>query len=114
MGRKKRIVHRSTYFERTKEKDSLGKREKIYAKAWEGLNKPMIHIAFTRECSMLEMLMSKSGTVPTVVTQEMATAAATVFQWLAAPNGFFFFEGVLKKAGYCITKIKQNSKKPRK
>lgn len=57
-------------------------------------------------CSRLEALMVKDDRIISV-SQETATAVATIVQWLGSPIGFSFLEQTLKIAGYRIEQIKK-------
>ena len=104
--RKKKLVHRSIRHDRTLIKDSVGRREKVFATAWRNENKPERHGMMGPHCSRLEMLMVVNDRYLDV-SQETATAVATIIQWLGAPMGFSFLEDTLRKAGYSIVPIKK-------
>ncbi len=106
MPKRKRLVHRGVEHDRTKVKDFGGRREKVFARAWEKENVPQEHgigpIFFPGVmCSTLEALMMKDGKL-TPVSQETATAVATIFQWFGSPVGFSVLVGTLRKAGYQV------------
>ena len=111
MSRRKGLVHRGLHHDRTKVKDALGRREEVFARAWEEENIVRQH-GVRREafpgvrCSTLQALMVKDGSlVP--VSQETASAVATIVQWFATPIGFLFLHETLKKAGYRIIETKK-------
>ena len=104
--RKKKLVHRSIRHDRTLIKDSVGsgRREKAFAETWVEDNKPQRYHMFGPVCSRLEMLMVKNDRlIP--VSQETATAVATIVQWLGTNFGRAFLDEALKKFGYHIVKI---------
>lgn len=110
MARRKKLVHRGIYHDRTLIKDEIGKREKAFANSWVEENKTQRYHMFGPVCSRLEMLMVKDDRlIP--VSQETATAVATIIQWLGTNIGRAFLDGALKKFGYHIAKIEQKPKK---
>lgn len=108
MPKKKKLVHRGIYYEsRTTIADAVGKREKAFADAWIEENKLRRHFTMVQfSCSKLEALMIRDDhLIP--VSQDTATAVATIVQWLGSPIGFAFLEQTLKKAGYRVAPIKK-------
>ena len=104
MGRRRKLVHRGIYHERTKVKDGSGPREKAFSDAWQKENELRVHAMFIPPCSTLEFLMRENDRL-LPVSQETATAVATMIQWLGSNIGRCFLEGALKKAGYCIVSL---------
>lgn len=106
-----KLIHRGIRHEiRTTIQDPLGRREKAFADAWEEENKPHRHHFFSLPVSRLEALMVRDDKyVP--ISQETATAVATIIQWLASGVGWCFLETMLKKAGYRIVEIETPDKK---
>ena len=99
-----KLIHQSIYHERTHFEDEIGRREKAFAKTWVEENKPQRYHMFGPVCSRLEMLMVKNDRlIP--VSQETATAVATIVQWFGTNNGRAFLGEALKKSGYHIVKI---------
>ena len=70
--------------------------EKAFAEAW---------IEECERSRTLDFLMC-TGDQLLPSTQEQATVAATVVQWLGSPFGFFFVGEVLRGEGYRIEKVK--------
>lgn len=104
--RRKKVTHRSNHYYRTKIKDAIGRREKIFARAWEKENQLIQRFTFGGICSKLDELMVQNNClIP--VSQEAATAAATVVQWLGTNIGFTFLETTLREAGYNIVQTKK-------
>ena len=99
-----KLIHRGVWYDtRANIDDPVGKREKAFADAWEEENQPRGHFsrAWGPELSTLQALMRKDDNlVP--VSQETATAVATVVQWLGTPIGWGFLEGALRQAGYVV------------
>lgn len=79
--RKKKIIHRGLHYARTKKY----REEKIFAKSW-------------------EKLANQWQTDESFVTQQEATAAATVIQWLGSSVGMSFLEDTLKEIGFELRK----------
>lgn len=103
MAKANKLIHRGVWYNRTKIDDALGKREKAFADEWEEANKPRDHFAtpLSMPMSTLQALMRKEDKlIP--VSQETATAVATIVQWLGAPIGWSFLINVLRKAGYAV------------
>ena len=98
------LIHRGVWYAlRATIDDDIGKREKIFADAWEKENQPRHHFAgpWGPEISTLQALMRNDDKlIP--VSQESATAVATIVQWLGAPIGWSFLEGALRDAGYVV------------
>jgi len=100
------VIHRGNHYHRTKIMDARGRMEKIFAQAWEKENRLERRSDFGGLCSKLDELMVQNDClVP--VSQEAATATATVVQWLGTHMGFAFLESTLLKAGYRIVPIKK-------
>jgi hypothetical protein len=75
--------------------------EVIYAEAWEKQNERRSGMPH----GTLEYL-AGNGQDPVAVTQEQATIAATVIQWLGSPVGQRFVEECLKKGGFEVRRKK--------
>lgn len=107
-GKVNKLIHRGIFHLRTKIADAVGIRERVFAQAWEQENIPRgrFQSPAVRECSLLESLVRDNERL-LPVTQDTATAVATIFQWLASPVGFAFLTEVLKKAGYSVVPIKK-------
>lgn len=104
-----KLIHQSIHHERTHIVDEIGRREKAFAETWVEENKPQRYFMFGPECSRLEMLMVKNDhLIP--ISQETATAVATIVQWLGTNIGRAFLDEALKKFGYHIVKIEQKPK----
>lgn len=95
------LFHRGIRYERTKIADAMGRREKVFADAWEKYNEPRQHFAFCRDMSFLEANLN-DGQRFIPVAQETATAVATKMQWLGSPLGFQYLEETLREAGYAL------------
>jgi hypothetical protein len=95
-----KMVHRGLSHFRTNgdEKYSDVKREKAFADAWEKENQGDISRG-----PMLRYLIPG-------FSQDQATAAATVMQWLGSEIGFSFLQETLKKANYEINATKESRK----
>lgn len=107
MARKRKLVHRGIRYERTKILDDTGKREKNFATAWWRENKPRQYGSFSY-CSRLEWIMqSNQENIFVPVTQDVATAVATVIQWFGSPVGYSVLEEILGEAGYKIVPSKK-------
>lgn len=106
MARRKKLVHRGIRHDRTQIRDAVGRREKVFANEWRKENIPERHGMMGPCCSRLEILMVVNDR-HLAVSQETATAVATVIQWLGAPVGFSFLGEMLRKAGYSIVQIKK-------
>ncbi len=110
MAYKRRLVHESVWSDRTKAEDGTGPREKAFADAWQKENVFRRHFPFSHPCSRLEMLMrDESRLIP--VSQESATAVATIVQWLGSNCGWVFLEAALHNAGYRIVPLNGETKK---
>ncbi len=70
-------------------------REVAFAKLWQEENETRQLAAAAYGCT-LEILIDRP------ITQENATDAATLIQWLGSNVGFCFLNEALKKAGYKI------------
>lgn len=90
------IVHRGTAHNRTRyDLDFRDRqRERALARAWEAANRHDDGFA-----PILQTLVPNHS-------QEQATAAATVVQWLGSEVGFAFLMQALKKAGYAVIDTK--------
>lgn len=99
----KKLIHRGVRYDRTKIDDGVGKREKVFADAWEEMNELRDHFAtpWSMPMSALQALMREDDKL-ILVSQETATAVATIIQWLGAPIGWSFLGTVLEKAGYVV------------
>ena len=88
------IVHRGLHHERTRhDRDWRDRqRERALAQAWEAVN---VH----QDVGLAPIL----DTLVPGATQEQATAAATVLQWLGSDVGFDFLVRTLGNAGYAVT-----------
>jgi hypothetical protein len=110
MARKRKLVHKGVWFDRTKAEDGTGPREKAFADTWQKENVPRRHFPFSSSCSRLEMLMrNESRLIP--VSEESATAVATIVQWLGSNCGWVFLEASLHNAGYRIVPLNGETKK---
>ena len=100
------LRHRGVrYEERTSVEDFVGRREKAFADEWEKENKLRVRDFNTPPMSLLQALMNKNNAfIP--VSQETATAVATIVQWLGSPVGWGFLNKVLEEAGYRIVEKK--------
>ena len=102
------LVHRDEFNRaRTHLDDLTGRREKVFALAWAKENEPYPHLRGQPWCSRLEQLCRTEDGKSLPITQDTATAVATIFQWLASPLGFTFLTRVLEKAGYDIVPKKK-------
>ena len=110
MARKRKLVHKGVWFDRTKAEGGTGPREKAFADTWQKENIPRRHFLFSSSCSRLEMLMrDESRLIP--VSEESATAVATIVQWLGSNCGWVFLEAALHNAGYRIVPLNGETKK---
>lgn len=115
MARRK-IVHRSKYYSRT-EQDGFGaKREKAFADQWEKENDVQystpvaLGLLCVRDARPDEVTMFCSSVVRNrEMTQEIATDAATVIQWLGTNVGYCFLEMALDRVGLKIVKKEANN-----
>lgn len=73
--------------------------EAIYAREWKELNDPVQH----RPHGTLEYLVSVNQMHVDPVSQNDATVAATVIQWLGSPMGQCFVRDVLEEGGFTVT-----------
>jgi len=75
--------------------------EVAFAESWEEDNAD-IPLWYNGGHGTLELLMHSNGDwrVTGDLTQDEATAAATVIQWLGSPVGFSFVRDTLEKCGY--------------
>jgi len=110
MARKRKLVHKGIWFDRTKVKDGTSPREKAFADTWKKENVPRRHFPFSNSCSRLEMLM-RDGSRLIPVSEESATAVATIVQWLGSNFGWAFLEAALHNAGYRIVPLNGETKK---
>lgn len=85
-----KLTHRGLFHNRTRLQHN--QREALFARAWEQENAERSHFGEPR----IEQLLPGC-------TQEQATAAATVIQWLGSQVGFYFLQEVLKAAGDKLT-----------
>mgnify|MGYP001614979077 CR=1 FL=1 len=110
MKYRKRLVHKGIWCDRVKLEDGTGPREKAFADAWEKENARTRYFLFSAACSRLEMLMrDENRLIP--VSQESATAVATIVQWLGSNCGWVFLEAALHNAGYRIVPLNGETKK---
>lgn len=77
--------------------------EKVFAEAWKERNDP---VSYRPIGTLQTLLCSKGdGIIERELTQEEATAAATVIQWLGSPVGFSWLrqtlENTKKFGGVC-------------
>lgn len=82
-------------------------RERAFAEAWERANDE--HHRYLYELSLVgehdpSTIFGDKRTPAFPLTQDTATAAATVVQWLGSNVGFSFLEEALRVAGYRIAK----------
>lgn len=98
------VSHRSKEYERTE----YHLYEAAFAKAWEEENTPVYGVNYG--LGALTLLLSPQrpgkfwqGWNVHYPTQEEATAAATVIQWLGSNCGYGFLCEVLEKCGYTLT-----------
>lgn len=89
-----KLSHRGLFHNRTRLQHN--QREALFARAWEQENAERAHFGEPR----VEQLLPGC-------TQEQATAAATVIQWLGSQVGFNFLQEVLKAAGDKLTPAEQ-------
>jgi len=97
MPREKTVKHHGRFRHRL-ESNAL---ESIFAARWETENAR----GNGRRNGVLELSMHSNGDghVKEPCTQEEATVAATVVQWLGSPVGFSWLRDTLKDAGFVIT-----------
>lgn len=99
-----KIKHVGLHARRLRDKGFSGMRERVFAEAWEKENSPPSFLNGGAGAS--QWLMHGDGVTPYAngeLTQEEATVAATVVQWLGTSCGFSFLEETLKKAGYTVS-----------
>lgn len=107
MARRRRLVHKGIRHDRTEVTDGTGRREKDFATAWWRENKSRQYGSFSY-CSRLEWIMrSDQENIFVPVTQDVATAVATVIQWFGSSVGFSVLEEILGEAGYKIVPSKK-------
>lgn len=92
------LRHRGLYWTRVQARAEWPdqERERSMAHTWEQFNDPEL-----LSSAILPSLLSPAGVTP---TQDVATAVATVVQWLGSESGFGFLQAALAKAGYTVSK----------
>jgi len=96
-----KLIHRGICHNRTTEDDPVSKREKAFADAWEEENRPRVHHPVSPEMPTLQALMVEDHKV-IPISQDAATAVATIVQWLGSPIGWGYLGQMLGRAGYKI------------
>ena len=106
---KRKIIHRGKYYERTKSEHS--KLEKAFSDQWEVENTRItgggvcLSLLCTRIANPGESTMFWDNRIQVKpLTQDMATDAATIIQWLGSNVGFCFLEMALDRAGMKIVR----------
>lgn len=99
-----RVVHQGRAFARTEGDWHHAKLEAVFAKAWKITNHPPSFL--NGGYGTLQWLLCSDGaSSPTrAVTQEEATVAATVIQWLGTPCGFDWLMQTVKSGGYHVVR----------
>jgi hypothetical protein len=95
------IVHKGKALYRTKGNDVNAIMERVFSQEWEKMQD---------SSSTLEYLLG-IGERRTAVTQDQATVAATVIQWLGSPIGQVWLKNVLRVASDEI--IRREAVKPK-
>jgi hypothetical protein len=103
---KPKIQHVGTCAYRTKDSPW----EKAFADRWNSENHPPSFL--NSGVPVLTLLLHSDGTgrVTGNTTQEEATAAATVIQWLGSNVGFCFLRECLKECGFDVVRRKDGLK----
>ena len=106
---KKEIVHRGVHYNRTLVDDAQGKLEKAAAHRWEkmsaernnsGSNFPASLLAV--DSRVVNFGHPAVSVLPRPMTQEEATAMATVFQWMFTSIGRSALYEVCREAGWTL------------
>ena len=81
-----KIKHIGKFANRTKGPDYHARLEKAFAEGWAAANQTGTVLGY----------MLRDGCSPAPITQDQATLAATVIQWLGSPMGAAFVRDILK------------------
>jgi hypothetical protein len=107
MTEKKTIVHRSVRYDRTTIDDARGRLEKAAADWWEAEAEEKHYKDNFPAILLLPLELAKKRHVAIPynwpITQEQATAMATLFQWMFTPLGQAAMHEVYKRAGWTLS-----------
>jgi hypothetical protein len=103
---KAKIIHRGKYHSRTTHDGFAAQREKAFSEVWEKENTRLSggDVAFALLCCQPSAEGWSGLEQYRELTQDIATDAATLIQWLGSNVGYSFLEEALERAGLKIVR----------